>query len=279
MGEIWGNPLALLPVGLVIGYFLGHLFGHKAANAYWRRQVANETSYYERASFHDRWLMLSTLRREIANYLIQRDPEGFVRLYEKAHSYAENAQKFTPEHKNAELKVITDKFPQYEEFDLIGTWEYVLYTKALETHSDEEIEEHWSLIVRFQALKKATDPEWRHSSPTSETQLEKIRAYALRVKDTKFKDRIDQAYRDCNFFRSGREVMPKDDMLEFENEEVSICYIPHFAEIRRGFFFKDTAEYGMYSSFVFDDGKTHRSYYRCEPGFENPTPLNDLRFG
>jgi hypothetical protein len=223
--------------------------------------------------------MLLTLRREIANYLIQQDPDRFVRLYEKAHAYSENAQHFTPEHKNAELKVITDKFPQYEDFDLIGTWEHVLYAKSLETHSDEEIEEHWSLIVRFQALKKATDPEWRHSSPTSEKQLEKIRAYALKIKDTKFEDRIERSHKYFNFWRADREVTPDSNGLEYDNESFSVFYVPNFSEIRRGFFFKDTAEYGMQTLFVYDDGKTHRSCYRCEPGFENPKTLNDLRFG
>jgi hypothetical protein len=53
VGEICRNPFVLLPVGLVIGYLLGHFYGLKAANTYWRRQVANETARYERASFHD----------------------------------------------------------------------------------------------------------------------------------------------------------------------------------------------------------------------------------
>lgn len=54
----------------------------------------------------------------------------------------------------------------------------------------------------------------------------------------------------------------KDKELIFENIDVKIYKVKHFAETRLGFFIKDTQEYGLYASF-----EGYPRYYRSDESF------------
>jgi len=53
--------------------------------------------------------------------------------------------------------------------------------------------------------------------------------------------------------------------------------VPHFAESRYGFHFKDTNEFGLCGSFYDDPrDKTYLNFYRSDPKFQTETYLDYL---
>ena len=83
-------------------------------------QVSN-TQAIDRASF------LQTLRRELANILIWRNPQRYLQLYRHLNSEVSSLKSWRPEEVRKRLADLSSKYPLYEDFDTIGTREYVLY--------------------------------------------------------------------------------------------------------------------------------------------------------
>jgi hypothetical protein len=231
----------------------------------------------------DRELMLATFRRELANYMVRLDPDRFLRLYRKARA-AENAiDKADNEMREAELTIITKKCPMYADFDLVGTREHVLYADAFNMHPLEDIEEHYLNLVRFHALQRASNPDWQFRSPaTSDKDLEHLQGYVQKIKDTKFKQRLDTAIAEFHAFTSARGLSRLDEPGEspfiYETGVLAVRYVSHFAESRTGFHFKDTDEYALYGVF-FADGRDepYRSFYRSDANFEAENYIDHLR--
>src|ERR1700745_31659 len=87
----------------------------------------------------DRELALFTLRRELANNLVRLDPDRFLHLYRKARAADIEIGKADRKSQEAQPTAITDKYPYYENSDLVGTREHVLYADALSPHPLEDI--------------------------------------------------------------------------------------------------------------------------------------------
>ena len=64
----------------------------------------------------------------------------------------------------------------------------------------------------------------------------------------------------------------------YETHTLAVFRVPHFAEIRWGFHFKDTDEYGLYGAFYADDrDKPYEQYYRSDRMFEAQAHLDHLQ--
>jgi hypothetical protein len=231
----------------------------------------------------DRELMLATFRRELANYMVRIDPDRFLRLYRKACA-AENAvEEADDEMRKAELTIITKKYPMYTDFDLINTRGHVLYADALNTHPLEDIEEHYLNLVKFHALQCALNPDWQFRMPaTSDEDLEHLRGYVRKIKDTKFKQRLDTAIAEFYAFKTARGLSRSDEPGEspfiYETGTLAVRYVPHFAESRTGFYFKDTDEYALYGVFLADSrDEPYRSFYRSDANFEAENYIDHIR--
>jgi hypothetical protein len=230
-----------------------------------------------RSAAQDRALLLHTLRRELANYMVRRDPDRFLRLYQKAHDEATEINEADKTAQVAKLTVICDKYPYYTDLDLIMVREHVLYEDAVSWRSIEEIEAHYIDLVNFHALQRALNEDWETiATATSDSDLEHLEKYAQKIKDTKFKQRITDAVDVFYRFRDGYERID-DTPIIFENDVIQVQHAYHIAEFRYGIYFKDTDEYGLYSFFVDDDrDKTYYSYYRSDHKFENEGYLETL---
>jgi hypothetical protein len=222
----------------------------------------------------DRELILTILRREIANYLVRLDPDRFLRLYCKAFSAEQKVDGADADERQAELTLIAKRYPYYSDFDLVATRDHVLYADALSMYSIEEIEEHYLALIKFQAIMRASDPSWRFRSPaTSQQSVDHCEQYVKRIKDTRFLHRLKAAVDE--YFQQWK---PSDDGAPYETARIAVYRVPHVAENRYGVHFKDTDEYGLYGSF-YDDGrdKTYHSFFRSDRRFEAEDALDHLR--
>ena len=83
-----------------------------------------------RTQAYDRNNYLPILPRELANHLMQRDPEAFARLYEKLHYDIDRYKSFAKDALLGEFRALIERFPQYDDFDLIGTRQHMRYPDA-----------------------------------------------------------------------------------------------------------------------------------------------------
>lgn len=224
------------------------------------------------AQAHDRMNYLTLLRRELANFLIWCDPDRYVRLYELIHAETQPIKELEPPSRQARLATLCEKYPNYQDFDLIGTRDYVLYADTL-SDDLEDIEQRYRDIALFQALMIASTKSWKYFHTTDVGELEHLKKYARRVHDTKLRSRLEQAVSEHYIWEAGKDASPD---AEFQSQDFSVCHVPHFAENRLGIEDKRTHEFGLHGLFVADDGRIYKSYYRTDPAFEREQHLDQL---
>jgi hypothetical protein len=251
---------------LLAGVVFGFWFGAKAAMEGAKPDIEQlaETQAYDRNNY------LRILRRELANHLVQRDANSFERLYEKLHHDIARYETFSKEALAGEFRALVERFPQYDDFDLIGTRQHVLYPDALSSHDDDDVREHFRSIVRFQALNAKLDNAWSRFRATSEDDLNHLRKYACEVQDIKFRKRLKSAI-DLFYLARG------EDRDAFETRDFSVVRVSHIAEVRYGVHFKDTDEYGLYGAFYGDKPEPYESYYRSDRMFEDEGSLRGFQ--
>ncbi len=252
---------------LLGGFLLGSKLSAKAV-APAVREVLN-TQAIDRAN------LLQTLRRELANILIWRNPQRYLQLYRQLHSEAATLSSWRPEEVRRRLTELCNKYPNYSDFDAISTREYVLYSDGVSWNDDVELEGRYRDIVTYIALSVIGDPTWKEAESRgfvhklSDEELAHLSKYVQRIEDTKLRLRIDQAV-EAYFARRDEHNGLHD------NDFYSVRPLHHFAENRYGIHLKRTGEFAIYSFFMFDDGRTSYSYYRSDPTFEHELRLDVL---
>jgi len=224
----------------------------------------------------DRNFSLSVLRRELANWMFRRDPDRYRRAYKAALEAAAVVAAADPAEKCRQLAELTQRYPFYTDFDLLGSRDYILYSDSLSTNSYDSIEHHYTDIIRFQVLQAAIDEDWPGTGAISDPELEHLDSYAQSFKDTLFKARMEQALGEFQAYRRGKGDLGAADT--YETSVLAVRPVAHFAEVRYGIHFKDTNEFGLYGAFVDDDPeKIFRSFYRSNAGFTEESILDDWR--
>jgi hypothetical protein len=203
---------------------------------------------------------LSTLRRELANHLVWQDPDRYLQLYQLIHAETATFKDLQRSQAQARLLELCKTYPQYQDFDLLGTREYVLYADVLSDWDiATNIEQRYRDITTFQALMIAIDPEWQHFHATSAREAQHLADYIQRVKDTKLRWRLERAVRERDIWQAAKDAAPD---APFSWADVAVHNVPHIAEVRLGIHLKRSNEFGLYGFFMNDDGKTY------EDGFE-----------
>jgi hypothetical protein len=218
--------------------------------------------------------MLSTFRRELANYLIRVDPDRFLRLYHKARAAEAAIEAGDKKQRDAQLTMITERYPLYQDFDLIGTREHVLYADAFNMYPLEDIEEHFLNLVRFHALERAADEDWKFRDPaTSDENLEHLLSYVLKIKDTRFRQRIIAAVSQFFAHKRGNWSNRVEGPIAYETDALQFTTLSTLAENRYGFHFKGTGEFGLYGSFPRDACASASASRRCLQPLNQPAIL------
>lgn len=234
--------------------------------AAWQFRLAQKNMVfgYERDSATDRHMILFLLRRELANWMLRQSPDRYVAAYKNAQLKAERILTRSTVEQEAEHDRISQKYPRYKCFDLIGTLEWGLYDETLNDFSFDEVASHYQDIVVFNTLQKSINTEWSYASAGSLRATSIIEEYVANYKDGILQKKIKDAIKEHSVFMKGKEIT-----ANYENNSFKVFYINHFAESRLGVHFKDTDEYGMRGVFVHDDGEASISYYRTDARFQN----------
>ena len=124
-------------VALVVGFFLGAKLIAKGSLP--GIQEMQKTQAIDRANY------LFTLRRELANILIWRDSQRYVKLYQELSLEFVSLKSWRMEEINKRLSELTKQYEFYNDFDIIGSKEYVLYSDNW--HNYEELESRYRDIA------------------------------------------------------------------------------------------------------------------------------------
>ena len=256
-------------VALVVGFFLGFKLIAKAAQPEIKEMQKNQA--IDRASY------LFTLRRELANILIWRDPQRYVKLYKELCSEFNSFKSWRLEEINKRLSELSKKYPFYADFDTIGKKEYVLYPDAVSWNSYEELESNYRDLATFVALSLQSNASWQDAKYqidfnfTAEhvpDKLEHLLEYVERIEDTKLIMRIDQAM-DAYYTMRDKET----GMLDNDFFAVKMIYRSRPDNLY-GINIKRTNEFAIYSVFHYDGGGTSTSHYRSDSTFEEEVYLH-----
>lgn len=256
------------------GYIL--IFAMGALAGYGFRPKAKppslDTLVYSRASAVDRSNLLHAYARELSNYLIEINPDRYCIVYNRALIEQEKLFAADAKVREAQLLILTERYPLYEDFDFINTRPYVFYRETLERNSEDDIEDHFLNLVRFHSLQRAASEEWRMQMPMlSRKEEEHLHGYVRKVKDSKFKERLKQAVREYDVARTSKLTdfqLPDGEKL-YESRNLAVYKLYDIAESMEGYWFKDTNEYGIHSAFYGDKvGEVYEHWYRSDQTFE-----------
>jgi len=258
--------------GLLVAVVLAFNFGSKATASAAKVTIAKLLS----DQAHDRMNFLSTLRRELANILIWSDPVRFRQLYQLVMTETGALKDLTSKGAQQRLDALSAKYPNYQDFDIIGTRVYVLYPDAISMHDMESIEQAYRDIATFQGIMIASDPNWKNFTVASAKESDHLAKYVRRIQDTKLRLDIESAIQ--QYYLSNK----ANDRADYETNEFIVRRVQHFAENRLGVIVKATGEHGLYGFFVSDnelpDGspKIYYGYYRSDATFQEETRLDSL---
>ena len=260
-------------ISLIVGCILGVKLIARTAQPVISERLSMQAT--DRANY------LFTLRRELANILIGRNPRRYLQLYQELCTELKSLESWRIEEIKRRLLKLSSEYPFYNDFDIINTREYVLYTDGVSSLTYEELEGRYRDIVTFIALSLIGDLDWKDASSRgwirldlthkySSAEIEHLSEYVGRIEDAKLHLAIDSAM----------EVYYANGGLQkgsFDNNLFTVQHIYHPSpDSRYGIHLKNTDEFAIYSLFVHDDGHASYSYYRSDSKFEREEPLNVL---
>jgi hypothetical protein len=251
--------------------YAGYAFGGSAASKRAQKLLGWRTDESERIRLTTETRYLEILRRELANVIVSDDPRKMVTAYYKAWQFERGMTAAPSSRVDAELNVLTERYPLYEEFDLLNVRHFIPYRDATDSWDEDTIEERYLDISKFMIL---TNIKAKSSRPIfSDEENETLQRSMRRESDRRFCAKIEDAMRIYNVARSA----DKDrsfERIDYEDASLSVFPLQHFAESRWGIHFKLTDEYGIYSVFYADNSKAYRNYYRSDNSFQTETSLH-----
>ena len=207
---------------------------------------------------------LGVIRRELANLLLESDPLLFDRTYRKAQSMASDLTRADAALVEAEEHALLQRFRHYPDFELIGTWHVVPYAEGRDMISDDQIVDRYLEVTRMLLLLRRRDPYLRDKSLFEERETKAFEDNLRRHLDRRLRKQLEEAMRIYYAYRAGWEAATQDPWSainqDFRSAELIVTPLQSMMDHQFGITFPKTNEHGVYSFFVFDDGRVHNSY-------------------
>jgi hypothetical protein len=253
------------------GVFAAGLYVGRRSQAPALNTLANTADRKASAANEANDRYLEVLQRELANIIARDDPEKMIALYRKAKAQEREMLGADKSRVQAELTVLTHKYPVYEDFDKIATKHFVPYSAETPWGADDELPQTYLDISKFLSLTRMLGG--RPQRPAFPDDDDKIFQRCMQeLKDRKFRKSLEDAIDRYYVARRVAEE-PSSVVHNYEDGYIGVFHLPSYADVRYGIHLKQTDEYGVYSFFVHDDGKISSHYSRSDQSFENETAL------
>ena len=140
---------------------------------------------------------MSVLRRELANIILNREPGRYLKVYDRLFSFERRVQD-DPTNFKSQLLSLCEKYPQFGDFDILGTRDFVPYEEAVDWLTTDDLIERYEDIVKFSILRCQLDSDWPNKGPVTSDEEREVAAKSIRdFCNDKDKIRIDQALELC----------------------------------------------------------------------------------
>ncbi len=273
-----------LAIGVLFGFAVGAFAGQFA--------FKEEMQTLKRHKLEDQKLYLGVLRRELANILVQRNPDRFLEFYSETFYQLDDLGKKTKDLIDAEEKRLLGKYPLIADWDQINTHDYVLYDNG-HFHTEEDLYTAYRDIVIYQTIlsyrpaTKSDPAKWE--SVLTRKRLDHLHSYISEFKGTRLKHRLLEAMRqiDVHEGEMDRLCAASDALsdayysLDRERPGRSISTSQFTAQpvavsaAESGYHFKFLdGDEGMVG--VFHDDRTYVSVYGVDPTTLAPTRISSL---
>lgn len=227
---------------------------------------------------HDLAAYLRVLSREVANELMQRNPDLYYENFDRLLDEWGRLKDQSDEVKSARLKEITDLYITFEYFDQIQmTYPHFFYSEEFELHDDKSL---WALyrdIRLFSALMRELDEFWSNVGQKIDADERRdIWSYLHKVREAKLLAHLKNAVCVLRDLQRNNAQAGKTGW-QYETSKYCFSMLPmHIVEVRWGIFVKELDEYGIYG--VFSDEETCESFYVSDERFKREDRLNGRFF-
>ena len=218
---------------------------------------------------------LEVLRREVANLIIQQDPDLMELCYDKSWQF-EREVTANPARAAAEEAALVAKIPMFQDFDIIGAHHFIPYAEARGMVSDDQLVERYFEVSRMLIfMKSRSEIEVVRQKPIhNDRDRTTLRDRMRGEKGRLLRLRIVEAMARFYAYRSGVESVKGDiEVNRFEDGEVSIVHLSTPYQNEYGLHFKKTDEFGVYGFAVLDDGKVYHEYSMSDSSFTNRSSI------
>ena len=214
----------------------------------------------------DNALVISVLVREIANELMQRNIELYKDSFNGLFYKWQEIKAKDKSTKLAYVATITSKYPNFSNFDELGTRAHVVYADGFSWISNDDLWDLYEAMRLFDALSCDLDEDWRrHGTSITETEREHLQEYCVKISDTMLLAHLHKA-RDVYYLLRANGVEEKSDSeWIYETIEYKIRRVYDVAEIRFGVYVKSMDRYGMWG--LFSDTVSYTSFYAADADF------------
>lgn len=262
----WVIPFVI--VLLIISYFSNKSNRKAQVNALdWKTQNLN------RRLLTVQRLYLETLQRELANIILAENIETFEKAFFTLRDWESEILRSSEDRRTAEYRLLLEKFPNFEDFDLIGTKHFVRYDDRPMWSLDDVIDRYRE-ISKFLVLDSLTDEEaGTHRKNFDEREFEIFQQRIRSYKDKRLRDEIKSA---MVAFRKSDTEYGTDTFESDEYEVTALWRQPHrefTPDNQYGVYSKKLNEFGIYSFFAADNDRTYESYYRSDSAFSRTDVL------
>lgn len=241
--------------------------------------IKNDTTIpeLERNKAMDLSALLAVYRREIANYLILNNPKKFLKTYKKIEKQLRELDRSDKETLNARRLILTKKYPQYSDFDSLGTYDYALYSECYSGNEDDLVECYTDNIIlhhlNYLLIKKNGMSLWEALPRNDDNDyIKHLKEYTDRIEDTKLQQMLILAFQEFELNKPRLNKINSKNRIWYKSSWFSVYYIPwKNPSTEYGFHFHQINEFGIvetYEESIF--------YYRSDLNFEKSNHLNNL---
>lgn len=268
-------------LGIAAAFGLGWAIRHGAAKV--ERGAATE-AVSEKARNLDEAesRYLETHQREIANLLLTISPDLMETAYRKARRRQNEAIDGGNGRIEAELTMLSHKYPFFQDFEAIGTRHFVPYSDAVNHWSEDDLVERYLDVSHWLALSFRKKHGTKIPALFCDDDEKIMERVVWAERDQKLRKRIEAAMELHRMFsttldRYGQE-QHRHGAVAFETADIAIQrgHTEYSPEVEYWLTFRDPEQYGIYSFFVHDDGRISRSYFQANADFSRKVSLTGL---